>query len=64
MGSEAPDGFTFFGSMPDVYEMDQIDQTPTNDQVNDQKMNSIIVNDFVIPSRNQQTAEQHRGQHF
>lgn len=25
---------------------------------------SIIVNDFVIPSRNPQSAEQHRGRHF
>lgn len=29
-----------------------------------QQYNMIVVNDFVIPSRNQQTQEQHRGQHF
>mmetsp|Transcript_16474 Transcript_16474/g.27971 ORF Transcript_16474/g.27971 Transcript_16474/m.27971 type:complete len:218 (+) Transcript_16474:820-1473(+) len=38
---------------------------PTQDnQRNNSNQQSIVVNDFVIPSRNIQTAEQHRGRHF
>jgi len=60
-----PDGFTFFGTLADIQENDQEedDMRPSHDT--DQKeRNLIIVNDFVIPSRNQQSAEQHRGRHF
>ena len=39
------------------------DLRPSHDT--DQKEGNIIAaNDFVIPSRNQQSAEQHRGRHF
>ena len=48
-----PDGFTFFGTLADIQENDyeEDDMKPSRDS--DQKeRNYIIVNDFVIPSRN------------
>lgn len=53
----APDGFTFFGTLADIQENDfegEDDLRPSHDNDIDQKqMNYIVVNDFVIPSRNQ-----------
>lgn len=59
----APDGFTFFGTLSDIQENDfegEDDLRPSHDKGD----NLLVVNDFVIPSRNQQSAEQHRGRHF
>ena len=44
----APDGFTYFGSLAEVY--DDYEDQPTQDNKNPQP---IVVNDFMIPSRNQ-----------
>ena len=51
----APDSFTYFGSMPDLEYEDEFDSNQTT---------TMIVNDFVIPPRNRENAEQHRGRHF
>lgn len=51
----APDSFTYFGSMPDLEYEDEFDGNQTT---------TMIVNDFVIPPRNRENAEQHRGRHF
>jgi hypothetical protein len=51
----APDSFTYFGSMPDLEYEDEFDANQTT---------TMIVNDFVIPPRNRENAEQHRGRHF
>lgn len=50
--------------MPDILEneYEEDDMRPSRDS--DNKQNYMIVNDFVIPSRNPQSAEQHRGRHF
>ena len=45
----APDGFTYFGSLAEVYDEYDEDQ-PTQDNKNPQP---LVVNDFMIPSRNQ-----------
>jgi len=58
--SGTPDGFTYFGSLPEISEGDHEDLMPTQDN-NAEPPRSIVVNDFVIPSRSQQTMEQHRG---
>ena len=52
----APDGFTYFGSQAEMFEgemnVDDEDLMPTQDHGN-QRNDLIVVNDFVIPSRNQ-----------
>ena len=62
------DGFTYFGSMLHVYENmnDGQPQHEEQDYMEQNNFNSrqIVVNDIVIPSRNQESAEQHRGRHF
>lgn len=60
-----PDGFTFFGTLADIVEneYDEDEMKPSRDS-DEQQQNYIVVNDFVIPSRNAQSAEQHRGRHF
>lgn len=65
LASLAPDGYTYFGSLPDVYPDDE-DQMYNDEDLDAQRENmpSIVVNDFIIPSRNPQSAEQHRGRHF
>ncbi len=47
-----PDGFTYFGCKKKVTKKDGATQT------------KVVINDFVIPSKNAATAEQHRGRHF
>ena len=58
----APDTFTYFGSLPDVVigegEIElELKEADFQGQI-------TIVNDFVIPPRNKDSAEQHRGRHF
>ena len=63
--SGAPDGFTYFGCLPEVVEGDTEDMMPMQEsQTNKQQQQYRVVNDFVIPNRNQETCEQHRGIHF
>lgn len=45
----APDGFTYFGSLAEIIEGEGEDLLPTQDN----QTEAIVVNDFVIPSRNQ-----------
>jgi|TARA_B110000285_G_C14916612_1_gene510544 hypothetical protein len=45
----APDGFTYFGSLAEVYD-EYNEEQPTQDNKNPQP---LVVNDFMIPSRNQ-----------
>jgi len=52
------DGFTYFGSMAFVND-EPIDGGPRHED-----MKQVIVNDFVIPSRNPEASEQHKGRHF
>ena len=51
----ANDGYTYFGSMNYVIE-NQFDGQPHHDE-NDPNGKRVIVNDFVIPSRNQEASE-------
>ena len=51
----APDGFTYFGSLPEVFDEENDDLMPSHDNPGQNK--GIVVNDFVIPSRTQQSAE-------
>lgn len=70
----APDTFTYFGSLPEQVEGDgegfnnQQDLTPVHDTNSNGQQNQagqvVVVNDFVIPPRNRDSAEQHRGRHF
>lgn len=39
-------------------------QPQHDDQYPTQGPKQVVVNDFVIPSRNSEAAEQHRGRHF
>lgn len=55
------DGFTYFGSMTHVFE-NANDGQPQHEEVGYQNMDTyngrnIVVNDFVIPSRNQESAD-------
>lgn len=56
----APDGFTYFGTLADVYESDingeEEDLMPSQDH-GQSPSEGIIVNDIVIPPRNPQGAE-------
>ena len=58
----APDSFTYFGSMAEL-PMDS-NENSDFDMANKGEVPSVIVNDFVIPPRNKDSAEQHRGRHF
>ena len=67
----APDTFTYFGSLPEQVEGDfegfnQQDLTPVQENSMGQNAGgqAVVVNDFVIPPRNRDSAEQHRGRHF
>ena len=56
------DGFTYFGSTAFVYDSRPNDGQPLMDDSTNKK--KIIVNDFVIPFRNQSQSEMHFGRHF
>lgn len=56
------DGFTYFGSTAFVYDHKAQDGQPMMDDSSGKK--KIVVNDFVIPFRNQTQSEQHYGRHF
>jgi hypothetical protein len=60
----APDGFSYFGNFKDVYEEHGEDIMPSHENTGYDESRPLIVNDFVIPSRNPQQGEQHRGRHF
>ena len=60
----APDGFSYFGSMAEVFDEESEDLMPSHENAGLGGSKAMIVNDFVIPSRNSQSAEQHRGRHF
>lgn len=53
----ALDGFTYFGSIP--YEIEQTNNDGTINFAEKQ----VVVNDFIIPSRNQDGSD-HKGRHF
>ena len=61
------DGFTYFGSLIHMVEHAN-DGQPQHEEAGypneNQNFKNVVVNDFVIPSRNQESAEQHRGRHF
>lgn len=56
------DGFTYFGSTAFVYDSPPNDGQPMMDDSTNKK--KIIVNDFVIPFRNQAQSGEHFGRHF
>lgn len=51
------DGFVYFGCKKSIKQHQQnLDKESTTIK--------HVVNDFIIPNKNEQTAEQHRGRHF
>ena len=48
----APDGFSYFGSMAEVYDEKSEDIMPSHENTGLGGNKATIVNDFVIPSRN------------
>lgn len=57
-GGQAYDGITYFGRKKSI-------KKAANDPHSiEQTTAKTVVNDFVIPSKNPQTAEQQRGRHF
>ena len=56
------DGYTFFGSTANWIEHNPNDGQPMMEDQNNKKR--IVINDFVIPFRNQTQSEQHYGRHF
>ena len=55
------DGFTYFGSVSNIPE-NALGNLPNQNKIFIDTI--VVVNDFIIPSRNQEASEQHKGRHF